>query len=275
LQIEIQDYHRDQLEKNGISLPAREETVLTISGNFTQKELDKAAKKGTNKQSSRSERIADPTIEKSFDEMLQALAIPKTEIKALSEAQKQTQFDYVKQRIFEQTGEIWKWEGAPKDGKWVRVNKAIAATKKQISYKLNHDGSVILRSLVGTSVKSLKRMSDHELKEIGLFKTLIGKDEKFFPTNESLELRYQEKEIATTDKPKSQAILTRPEAFAIAKNFGFLGTGQNLYDWSKAALTAKSDESRLANREKLANVGLLPVFSPENKPAWQAKTLTQ
>jgi hypothetical protein len=104
---------------------------------------------------------------------------------------------------------------------------------------------------------------------------LIGKDEKFFPTNESLELRYQEKEIATTDKPKSQAILTRPEAFAIAKNFGFLGTGQNLYDWSKAALTAKSDESRLANREKLANVGLLPVFSPENKPAWQAKTLTQ
>ena len=56
--------------------------------------------------------------------MLQALAIPKNAIKALSTAQKQTQFDYVKQRIFEQTGEIWKWDGAPKDGEWIRVNDA-------------------------------------------------------------------------------------------------------------------------------------------------------
>ena len=59
--------------------------------------------------------------------MLQALAIPKTEIKALSGAQNQTQFDYVKQRIFEQTGEIWEWEGAPKDGKWVKVNNPTIA----------------------------------------------------------------------------------------------------------------------------------------------------
>ncbi len=266
MQIEIQDYHRDQLEKNGISLPPREETVLTISGNFTQKELDKAGKKGTNKQSSRSERIADSTIEKSFDEMLQALAIPKTEIKALSGAQKQTQFDYVKQRIFEQTGEIWKWEGAPKDGKWVRVNKAIAATKKQITYRLNNDGSVVLRSLAGTSIKLLKRMSDDELREIGLFKTLIGKDEKFFPNDETLELQYQEKAIAASTKPNC---LTRPEALAIAKNFGFNGTGQNLYDWAKAALTAKSEESKIANSEKLAAVGLVAVFTPEKKPTWK------
>jgi hypothetical protein len=131
LQIEIQDYHRDQLEKSGISLPPREETVLTLSGNFTQKDLDKAAKKGAKKQSN----IAAPSIEKSFDEMLQVLAIPKTEIKALSKAQNQTQFDYVKQRIFEQTGEIWEWEGAPKDGKWVKVNDAIAATAKPKSTK--------------------------------------------------------------------------------------------------------------------------------------------
>jgi hypothetical protein len=55
--------------------------------------------------------------------MLQALAIPKTEIKALSKAKSQTQFDYVKQRIFEETGEIWEWEGAPKDGKWTFVEK--------------------------------------------------------------------------------------------------------------------------------------------------------
>ena len=138
--------------------------------------------------------------------MLQALAIKKTEIKALSGAQKQTQFDYVKQRVFEQTGEIWEWESAPKDGKWVKVNDVIAATAKP---------------------KSTKRSA------------------------------------------KSKPILTRPEALAIAKNFNPKVTGQNLYDWSKAALTAKSDESRLANSEKLVAVGLMAAFTPENKPAWR------
>jgi hypothetical protein len=58
----------------------------------------------------------------------------------------------------------------------------------------------------------------------------------------------------------------------IAKNLGFVGTGQNLYDWAKAALTAKSDESRQANSEKLTAVGLIAVLSPDNKQAWQAKT---
>jgi hypothetical protein len=84
--------------------------------------------------------------------------------------------------------------------------------------------------------------------------------------------------ITVNDKPKStkgsaksKPILTRPEAMAIAVSFGFTGTGQNLYDWAKAALTAKSDESRSANNEKLAVVGLIAVLSPENKPAWQAK----
>ena len=62
MQHEIQEYHRKQLEKDGIFLPPKEVTVLTISGNFTQKDLDKAAKKGTKKQSSRSETIADPRL---------------------------------------------------------------------------------------------------------------------------------------------------------------------------------------------------------------------
>jgi hypothetical protein len=74
LQIEIQDYHRDQLEKDGIFLPPREETVLTLSGNFTQKDLDKAAKKGTKKQST----IAAPTIEKSLDNETLSDAIAAT-----------------------------------------------------------------------------------------------------------------------------------------------------------------------------------------------------
>ena len=51
-------------------------------------------------------------------------------------------------------------------------------------------------------------------------------------------------------------------------------TKQKLYDWSKAALTAKSDVSRLGNSEKLAAVGLVAVLDPDNKPAWQAQSLT-
>lgn len=79
MQGEIQDYHRGQLEKDGIFLPPREETVLTISGNFTQKDLDKAAKKETKKQSN----IADPTVEKSLDneglsDAIAATTKPKT-----------------------------------------------------------------------------------------------------------------------------------------------------------------------------------------------------
>jgi hypothetical protein len=57
----------------------------------------------------------------------------------------------------------------------------------------------------------------------------------------------------------------------IAQNFAFKGTGQNLYNWAKAALTAKSDESKFANSEKLAAVGLVAV-TPEKKPEWTAKT---
>lgn len=79
MQGEIQEYHREQLEKDGIFLPPKEATVLTISGNFTQKDLDKAAKKETKKQSN----IADPTVEKSLDneglsDAIAATTKPKT-----------------------------------------------------------------------------------------------------------------------------------------------------------------------------------------------------
>ena len=67
-----------------------------------------------------------------------------------------------------------------------------------------------------------------------------------------------------------QVILTRPDALAIAQNYGFLGTGQNLYDWAKAALTAKSKERKQLAKEKLAAVGLAPTFSNEGKIAWLA-----
>jgi len=66
----------------------------------------------------------------------------------------------------------------------------------------------------------------------------------------------------------SNKILIRPEALAIAKNFGFLGTVQNLYDWAKAALNAKSDESKRSNRDKLVLVGLSPAKSDDGAIAW-------
>ena len=88
--------------------------------------------------------------------------------------------------------------------------------------------------------------------------------------NKSLDSEVLNDAIAATDKP----ILTRPEALAIAQNFGFLGKGQNLYAWSKAALTSKSDEAKKANSEKLAAVGLVAAFNSENKPAWKIKTLS-
>lgn len=59
----------------------------------------------------------------SFDEMLTALKIQKDE-KGKIGAQNQTQFEYVQQRIFETTGQTWKWEGTPKDGKWIKVSNA-------------------------------------------------------------------------------------------------------------------------------------------------------
>jgi len=147
LQGEIQEYHREQLEEDGIFLPPREATVQTVFGNFTQKDLDKAAKKRTKKQSPRSNTIAAPTVEKSLDS------------NALSDA------------------------------------------------------------------------------------------------------------IAASTKPNC---LTRSEALAIAKNFGFKGTSQNLYDWAKAALTAKSEESKQSAKEKLAAVGLAPTYSNEGTIAWLA-----
>ena len=59
---------------------------------------------------------------------------------------------------------------------------AIAASaKSKITYQLNRDGALVLRSLRGITLKDLKRLSDAELKAIGLFRTLIGVDEKFFP----------------------------------------------------------------------------------------------
>jgi hypothetical protein len=77
------------------------------------------------------------------------------------------------------------------------LSDAIAATAKakNITYRLNHDGSVVLRSLKGIGFRDLKRMNDQQLKEIGLFKTLIGKDEKFFPVDPDT--------IVATAKPKA------------------------------------------------------------------------
>lgn len=118
------------------------------------------------------------------------------------------------------------------------LSDAIAATKKQITYNLNHDGSVVLRSLRGIADKQLKRMSDDELSAIGLFKTLRGKDEKFFPTDETLALRYQEKSkpSAAQEKSKPSAATDKPQANKRSAKSKF-------YDGDLAALPVKGELS--------------------------------
>ena len=79
---------------------------------------------------------------------------------------------------------------------------AIAASaKSKITYQLGRDGSVVLRSIKGITLKALKRMSDADLKAIGLFRTLIGADEKFFPLDPNA--------IASSPKPKSTKRLAK------------------------------------------------------------------
>jgi len=77
-----------------------------------------------------------------------------------------------------------------------------------------------------------------------------------------------EMEIQSIEPIATNEILIRPEALAIAKNFGFVGTVQNLYDWAKAAFNAKSEDSKLSNRDKLAAVGLAPAKSDDGAIAW-------
>jgi hypothetical protein len=76
--------------------------------------------------------------------------------------------------------------------------------------------------------------------------------------------------LSVTDAIAPNKILTRSDALAIAQNLSFSGTSQNLYDWAKATLNSKSDESKQLNREKLASVGLAPVTRDDGKIAWIA-----
>jgi len=95
LQGEIQEYHRGQLEKDGIFLPPREETVLTISGNFTQKELDKAAKKGDKKQSN----IAAPMIENPLPDETLSDAIASTKKQKSTRRSVKTKAKYTRDEL--------------------------------------------------------------------------------------------------------------------------------------------------------------------------------
>jgi hypothetical protein len=82
-----------------------------------------------------------------------------------------------------------------------------------------------------------------------------------------------EVKIQSIEAIVTNEILIRSEALSIAQNFGFVGTVQNLYDWAKAAFNAKSEESKLSNRDKLAAVGLSPAKSDDGAIAWTIFTL--
>jgi hypothetical protein len=178
---------------------------------------------------------------------------------------------------------------------------AIVVSKTKLTYKFAPNGSLVLRSIRGMRVDDFKRLTDDELRALGLYRDESNLHPKYFEIQDDRRegKPKQAKEISPdtaapsiqkslpdetlsnaiaatdvneplpiTDAISTNKILTRPEALAIAQNFGFLGTAQNLYDWAKASLTSKSDESKRSNREKLASVGLVPAKSDDGKIAW-------
>jgi len=51
----------------------------------------------------------------------------------------------------------------------------------EITYRLSNDGSIILKSLKGVTVKNLKRMDEKQLKDIRLYRDYIGLKTKYYP----------------------------------------------------------------------------------------------
>jgi hypothetical protein len=62
--------------------------------------------------------------------------------------------------------------------------KIAYASKLKITYKRNPDGSIVLRSLVGIAMKTIKRLSDDELKALGLYREQIGLSTKYWEIQE-------------------------------------------------------------------------------------------
>jgi hypothetical protein len=52
---------------------------------------------------------------------------------------------------------------------------------KQITYSTGIDGSIVLRSVRGTDIRTLKKLDGNQLKEIGLRREVIGDQVKFYP----------------------------------------------------------------------------------------------
>jgi len=59
------------------------------------------------------------------------------------------------------------------------IAKPVASPK--ITYRLANDGSIVLKSLKGVSLKDFKRMNDEQLKEIRLYRYQIGLKTKYYP----------------------------------------------------------------------------------------------
>jgi len=111
---------------------------------------------------------------------LESAAIATVTSEATAPAKKPTESDNQESEVLPIIEAIEATDTAAPDT--VATDKATAPAKtKSITYQIAKDGSIVLRSLRGTDSRTLKKMNDSELKAIGLFKTLIGKDEKFFP----------------------------------------------------------------------------------------------
>lgn len=145
------------------------------------------------------------------------------------------------------------------------LSDAIATTGKalKITYSLNRDGSVILQSLRGITVKELKKMNDQQLKEVNLFKSLVGLNDKFFPidypakTAQTKLTNNQSQSTSTNISSREHELCTLPklslgEAYELAKLRDFEGTEDSFnknFDTGKYA--SKYQIEKLPDKEKI------------------------
>ena len=137
------------------------------------------------------------------------------------------------------------------------LSKAIAETKTKPTYRFAPDGSIILRSLKGISQRTIKRYSDAQLHEIGLYREQIGISTKYWEIQEDRrEGKPKEPKTIATDEPKENLADKRFTAMA-ATAYYRVTTGQPL---KETTLIANSKKYGFKIKEK--GSGLYALINP-------------
>lgn len=137
------------------------------------------------------------------------------------------------------------------------LSDAIAETKTKPTYRFAPDGSIILRSLKGISQRTIKRYSDAQLHEIGLYREQIGISTKYWEIQEDRrEGKPKEPKTIATDEPKENLADKRFTAMA-ATAYYRVTTGQPL---KETTLIANSKKYGFKIKEK--GSGLYALINP-------------